>query len=51
MLPTTRQMISNLKAIGKGLSTEASKQKNFQAKKLCLDVASLPMELTKRKNI
>lgn len=42
MLPTSRQLAINLKAIGKGLSTESSKQKPLQAKKLCLDVASPP---------
>lgn len=41
MLPISRQMTINLKALEKWLSTKASKQENFQAN-LCLDVTSPP---------
>lgn len=47
MLPNLRQMSVNVKARGKWLSTETSKQKNFQAKELCLDVTSPPLSLLK----
>lgn len=49
MLPIPRQITINLKATGKGLTTEASKYKNFQSKKLCLDVTSPPWGLLKAK--